>query len=55
MGVGRRLKRMGGNVDTLLTAKEQPDLDSAKSTRRAAIAKDYSRMLVCLQRRLPSS
>jgi 5'-nucleotidase (lipoprotein e(P4) family) len=31
---------MGGNVDTLLTAKEQPDWGSAKGTRRAAIAKD---------------
>jgi 5'-nucleotidase (lipoprotein e(P4) family) len=37
---------MGGNVDTLLTAKEQPDWGSAKSTRRAAIAKDYRILLL---------
>jgi 5'-nucleotidase (lipoprotein e(P4) family) len=37
---------MGGNVDTLLTAKEQPDWGSAKSTRRAAIAKDYRIVLL---------
>ena len=37
---------MGGNVDTLLTAKEQPDWGSAKGTRRAAIAKDYRIVLL---------
>ncbi|WP_244492206.1 5'-nucleotidase, lipoprotein e(P4) family [Aureimonas sp. AU12] len=31
----------GGNVDTFLSAKEQPDWTSAKSTRRFFIAKDY--------------
>lgn len=38
---------MGENVDTLLTAKEQPDWSSSKGTRRAAIAKDY-RILVLI-------
>ena len=38
---------MGGNVDTVLTAKERPDWGSAKGTRRAYIAKDY-RILLCL-------
>jgi acid phosphatase len=37
---------MGGNVDTLLTAKEQPDWTSAKGTRRAFIAKDYRILLL---------
>ena len=37
---------MGGNVDTLLTAKEQPDWGSAKGTRRAVIAKDYRILLL---------
>jgi 5'-nucleotidase (lipoprotein e(P4) family) len=32
---------LGGNVDTLLFAKEQKDWGSAKSTRRAYVAKDY--------------
>ena len=32
---------MGGNVDTFLFAKDQPDWGSAKSTRRAFIAKNY--------------
>lgn len=32
---------LGGNVDTLLFAKEQKEWGSAKSTRRAYIAKDY--------------
>ncbi|MGQ0677904.1 MAG: 5'-nucleotidase, lipoprotein e(P4) family [Rhodospirillales bacterium] len=32
---------MGGNVETFLFAKDQPDWGSAKSTRRAFIAKDY--------------
>ncbi len=32
---------MGGNVDTFLFAKDQPDWGSAKSTRRAFIAKSY--------------
>jgi len=36
---------MGGNVDTLLTSREQPDWTSAKSTRRAHIAKDYRILL----------
>jgi acid phosphatase len=36
----------GDNVDTLLTAKEQPDWSSAKSTRRAYIAKDYRVLLL---------
>ena len=37
---------MGGNVDTLMTAKEHPDWGSAKGTRRAAIAKDYRILLL---------
>ena len=37
---------MGGNVDTLLTAKEKPDWGSAKGTRRAVIAKDYRILLL---------
>jgi 5'-nucleotidase (lipoprotein e(P4) family) len=37
---------MGGNVDTLLTAKEKPDWGSAKGTRRAAIARDYRIVLL---------
>jgi 5'-nucleotidase (lipoprotein e(P4) family) len=37
---------MGGNVDTLLTAKERPDWGSAKGTRRAAIAQDYRIVLL---------
>jgi 5'-nucleotidase (lipoprotein e(P4) family) len=37
---------MGDNVDTLLTAKEQEDWGSAKSTRRAYIAKDYRLLLL---------
>lgn len=37
---------MGDNVDTLLTAKEMPDWGSAKSTRRAFIAKDYRILLL---------
>ena len=37
---------MGDNVDTLLTAKEQEDWGSAKSTRRAFIAKDYRLLLL---------
>lgn len=36
---------MGGNIDTLLTSREQPDWTSAKSTRRAYIAKDYRILL----------
>ena len=32
---------MGGNVETFLFAKDQPDWGSAKSTRRAFIAKNY--------------
>lgn len=37
---------MGGNVDTILTVKEEPDWGSAKSTRRAVIAKDYRILLL---------
>ena len=37
---------MGDNVDTLLTAKEQEGWGSAKSTRRAFIAKDYRLLLL---------
>ncbi|MGK9164742.1 5-nucleotide phosphatase [Inquilinus limosus] len=37
---------MGGNVDTFLSAKEQPDWSSAKGTRRAFIAKDYRILLL---------
>lgn len=36
---------MGGNVDTVLTAREQPDWTSAKGTRRAYIAKEYRILL----------
>ncbi len=36
---------MGGNVDTVLTSREKPDWTSAKSTRRAYIAKDYRILL----------
>ncbi|QEN86704.1 5-nucleotide phosphatase [Labrys sp. KNU-23] len=36
----------GGNVDTFLSAKEQPDWKSAKGTRRAVIAKDYRILLL---------
>ncbi|MBP2232768.1 acid phosphatase [Azospirillum agricola] len=37
---------MGGNVDTFLMSKEKPDWGSAKSTRRAFIAKDYRIVLL---------
>jgi acid phosphatase len=37
---------MGGNVDTILTAKEQEDWGSAKGIRRAAIAKNYRILLL---------
>lgn len=37
---------MGGNVDTLMTKGEQPDWGSKKSTRIAAVAKDYRVMLL---------
>jgi 5'-nucleotidase (lipoprotein e(P4) family) len=37
---------MGGNVDTFLAAKEQPDWGSAKGTRRAFIAKNYRIVLL---------
>jgi 5'-nucleotidase (lipoprotein e(P4) family) len=37
---------MGGNVDTLLTAKEMEGWGSAKSTRRAYVAKDYRILLL---------
>jgi 5'-nucleotidase (lipoprotein e(P4) family) len=36
---------MGGNVDTFLMQNEKPEWGSAKSTRRAAIAKDYRILL----------
>ncbi|MCC6470971.1 MAG: 5'-nucleotidase, lipoprotein e(P4) family [Alphaproteobacteria bacterium] len=36
---------MGGNVDTVLTSREQPDWTSAKSTRRAYVAKSYRILL----------
>jgi acid phosphatase len=36
---------MGGNVDTFLMVREQPDWGSAKGTRRAYIAKDYRVLL----------
>ena len=36
---------MGGNVDTFLMQGEKPDWTGAKSTRRAAIAKDYRVLL----------
>lgn len=36
---------MGGNVDTVLTSREQPDWSSAKSTRRAYIAREYRILL----------
>lgn len=36
---------MGGNVDTVLTSREQPDWSSAKGTRRAYIAKEYRILL----------
>ena len=36
----------GGNVDTYLMAKEQPDWGSAKGTRRAFIAKNYRILLL---------
>jgi 5'-nucleotidase (lipoprotein e(P4) family) len=37
---------MDANIDTILTAKEQPDWGSAKGTRRAAIAKHYRILLL---------
>lgn len=37
---------MGDTIDTLLTAKEREDWGSAKSTRRAYIAKDYRLLLL---------
>lgn len=36
---------MGGNVDVFLMARKQPDWGSAKSTRRAYVAKDYRVLL----------
>jgi 5'-nucleotidase (lipoprotein e(P4) family) len=36
---------MGGNVDTFLFARKKPDWGSAKSTRRAFVAKDYRVLL----------
>jgi 5'-nucleotidase (lipoprotein e(P4) family) len=37
---------VGGNVDTLLTAQEQPDWKSAKGTRRAFVAQDHRILLL---------
>lgn len=37
---------MGGNVDTLLMKKEQPDWGSAKSSRWSVVAKDYRILLM---------
>lgn len=37
---------MTANIDTILTAKEQPDWGSAKGTRRAVIAKHYRILLL---------
>ena len=37
---------LGGNVDTLLTAQEQPDWKSAKGTRRAFVAQDHRILLL---------
>lgn len=37
---------LDANIDTILTAKEQPDWGSAKGTRRAAIAKHYRILLL---------
>jgi acid phosphatase len=36
---------MGANIDTILSAREQPDWSSAKGTRRAAIARHYRILL----------
>ncbi|MCW5732113.1 MAG: 5-nucleotide phosphatase [Alphaproteobacteria bacterium] len=36
---------LGGNVDTFLMARERPDWGSAKSTRRAHVARDYRVLL----------
>jgi 5'-nucleotidase (lipoprotein e(P4) family) len=36
---------MGGNVDTMLMARKQPDWGSAKGTRRAHVAKSYRVLL----------
>ena len=36
---------MGGNVDTFLTARKQPEWGSAKGTRRAHVAKEYRVLL----------
>ncbi len=37
---------MGGNIDTFLMSKEQPDWTSKKGTRRAFVAKDYRILLL---------
>jgi acid phosphatase len=37
---------LGGNIDTILSAKEQPDWGSAKGSRRAVIAKHYRILLL---------
>ena len=48
-GTRKNLERlgfpMGGNVDTFLFARKQPDWGSAKGTRRAFIAKNYRVLL----------
>ena len=48
-GTRRNVERlgfpMGGNVDTFLMARKQPDWGSAKGTRRAYVAKDYRVLL----------
>ncbi|MEA2816579.1 MAG: hypothetical protein QOI93_4280, partial [Rhodospirillaceae bacterium] len=36
---------MGGNVDTFLMQNEKPEWGSAKSTRRAVVARDYRVLL----------
>ena len=45
-GFGKWAKKAPGNVDTFLSAKEQPDWGSKKGTRRAVIAKDYRILLL---------
>jgi acid phosphatase len=37
---------MGGNIDTILSSRERPDWSSAKSSRRAVIAKHYRILLL---------
>ena len=49
-GTRKNLQRlgfpMGGNVDTFLMTRKQPDWGSAKGTRRAFVAKDYRVLLM---------